>query len=101
MPKTIKFNLNCDGASIRTNEDLREHFCIQDVLDYYKKGILARWLKVHGYNAGSTVGQAVVKGAQVVRDFAYEGIKSVCSGIKSAVSTVGSFFSDCWSAIFG
>lgn len=54
-----------------------------------------------GYIAGSTVGQAVVKGAQVVRDFAYEGIKSVCSGIKSAVSTVGSFFSDCWSAIFG
>lgn len=51
MPKTIKFNLNCDGASIRTIEDLREHFCIQDVLDYYKKGILARWLKVHGYNA--------------------------------------------------
>lgn len=51
MPKTIKFNLNCDGTSVRTIEDLREHFCIQEVLDYYKKGILARWLKVHDYNA--------------------------------------------------
>lgn len=49
MAKTIKFNLKCDNASIRTLEDLREHFCIQDVLDYYKNGLLARWLDVQGY----------------------------------------------------
>jgi hypothetical protein len=49
MAKTIKFNLKCDNASIRTLDDLREHFCIQDVLDYYKNGLLARWLNVHGY----------------------------------------------------
>ena len=49
MAKTIKFNLKCDNASIRTLEDLREHFCIQDVLDYFKSGLLARWLDVHGY----------------------------------------------------
>ena len=49
MAKTIKFNLKCDNASIRTLDDLREHFCIQDILDYYKNGLLARWLNVHGY----------------------------------------------------
>ena len=49
MAKTIKFNLKCDNASIRTLDDLREHFCIQDVLNYYKNGLLARWLDVQGY----------------------------------------------------
>lgn len=49
MAKTIKFNLKCDGSSIRTLDDLREHFCVQDVLGYYKSGILARWLKVQDY----------------------------------------------------
>lgn len=49
MAKTIKFNLKCDNASVRTLDDLREHFCIQDILDYFKNGLLARWLNVHGY----------------------------------------------------
>lgn len=49
MAKTIKFNLKCDNASIRTLDDLREHFCIQDVLNYYKNGLLTRWLDVQGY----------------------------------------------------
>ena len=51
MAKTIKFNLKCDNSSIRSLEDLREHFCIQEVLDYYKNGLLARWLNVHGYKS--------------------------------------------------
>lgn len=49
MAKTIKFNLICDEYPVRTIEDLKEHFCIQDILEYYKKGLLTRWLTVRGY----------------------------------------------------
>lgn len=35
MAKTIKFNLDCDDHSIRTIEDLREHFSVEDILNYY------------------------------------------------------------------
>lgn len=49
MAKTIKFNLICDGNSVRTLEDLRNNFSIEDVLEYYKSGLLLRWLKVRGF----------------------------------------------------
>ena len=51
MAKTIKFNLICDDHSVRTLDDLREHFSIEDVLSYYKNGLLQRWLQVRGYAA--------------------------------------------------
>lgn len=46
MAKTIKFNLICDGHPIRTLEDLRENFSIEDVLEYYGNGLLEKWLRV-------------------------------------------------------
>lgn len=50
-----------------------------------------------GYMAGSGIGQAVVKGAQKVRDTAVEAVKSigsaVFSGVKSAISGFTSLFS--------
>ena len=49
MAKTIKFNLICDNNPIRTIEDLRNHFSIEDVLKYFKNGLLLRWLQVRGY----------------------------------------------------
>lgn len=49
MAKTIKFNLICDGHPVRTLEDLREHFSIEDVLFHYKSGMLARWLDAREY----------------------------------------------------
>lgn len=49
MAKTIKFNLICDDTPIRTIEDLQEHFCIDDILPYYRKGLLQRWLEIRGY----------------------------------------------------
>lgn len=49
MAKTIKFNLICDGNSIRTLEDLRNNFSIEDVLEYYHNQLLERWLTVRGY----------------------------------------------------
>ena len=49
MAKTIKFNLICDGYPVRTLDELREHFNIEDILDYYEKGILRCWLKVRGF----------------------------------------------------
>ena len=49
MAKTIKFNLSCDNTPVRTIEDLQNNFSIEDVLDYYRNGLLCRWLKVRGY----------------------------------------------------
>lgn len=49
MAKTIKFNLICDGNSVRTLEDLKNNFSIEDVLEYYKNGLLLRWLDVRGF----------------------------------------------------
>ena len=50
MAKTIKFNLICDGKPVRTIEDLRNHFSIEDVLKYYHNELLQRWLEVRGYS---------------------------------------------------
>lgn len=50
MAKTIKFNLVCDGNSVRTLEDLKNNFSIEDVLEYYKSGLLLRWLDVRGFD---------------------------------------------------
>ncbi len=49
MVKTIKFNLVCDNYQVRTLEDLRNHFSIEDVLQYYRDGVLEKWLFVRGY----------------------------------------------------
>ena len=50
MAKTIKFNLILDGNQVRTLDGLRENFSIEDIIGYYEKGILSRWLKVRGYD---------------------------------------------------
>lgn len=44
MAKTIKFNLICDGYPARTIEDLQNHFSVEDMLDYYENGLLAKRL---------------------------------------------------------
>ena len=49
MAKTIKFNLICDEKPVRTLDDLREHFCVEDILSYYRNGLLQKWLSVRGY----------------------------------------------------
>ena len=50
MAKTIKFNLQIDGNYVNSIDGLRENFCINDVLDLYKNGLLEKWLKVRGFN---------------------------------------------------
>lgn len=49
MAKTIKFNLILDGNPVRTIEDLRENFSIEDILEVYNNNLLHRWLQVRGY----------------------------------------------------
>lgn len=49
MAKKIKFNLNCDGVPIRTIEDLEDNFNVNDVYDFYKEGLLLKWLEIRGY----------------------------------------------------
>lgn len=51
MAKTIKFNLTLDGMPVRTLEGVRENFSIEDILGYYENGLLARWLKVRGFES--------------------------------------------------
>ena len=50
MAKTIKFNLILDDKPVRTIEDLRENFSIEDMLELYNNGLLQRWLDVRGYS---------------------------------------------------
>jgi hypothetical protein len=50
MAKTIKFNLLIDGKYVRDIESLRENFCINDILEVYKNGLLEKWLKVRGFD---------------------------------------------------
>ena len=50
MAKTIKFNLRIDGKAIRSLEDLRENFVIDDLVEFYDQGLLQKWLSVRGYN---------------------------------------------------
>lgn len=49
MAKTIKFNLILDNQPVRTIDELRENFSIEDMLKYFKNGFLLRWLKVRKY----------------------------------------------------
>ena len=49
MAKTIKFNLICNGETVRTIEDLQNNFYVEDILDYYNNGLLHRWLGIRGY----------------------------------------------------
>lgn len=50
MAKTIKFNLILDDKPVRTIEDLRENFSIEDILELYNNGLLQSWLEVRGYS---------------------------------------------------
>ncbi len=59
MAKNVKFNLICNGKPIRTLTDLQENFSIEDVLNHYASGMLARWLEVRGYTAHLAVVQAI------------------------------------------
>ena len=49
MAKVIKFNITVDGVSIRTMEELIEHFNISDVVELYESGTLLRWLQARDY----------------------------------------------------
>lgn len=47
----VKFPLKMsDGTSVRTLEELREHFDLEAVLGYYSNGRLVRWLEDRYYN---------------------------------------------------
>lgn len=52
MAKEIKFNLVCDGFPVRTIDELREHFSVEDIAQHYfgENQLLVKWLKIRGYN---------------------------------------------------
>ena len=49
MAKRIKFNLIIDNTPVRDLKGLRNHFNLDDLLSYFKSGVLQRWLEVRGY----------------------------------------------------
>lgn len=49
MAKTIKFNLILDDYPVRNLEGLQKHFSIEDMLKYFRNGLLLRWLEVREY----------------------------------------------------
>lgn len=59
MAKTIKFNLKLDENSIRNLEQLKENFVIEEILKYYKEGLLLRWLKARNYDDLATKVEAI------------------------------------------
>ena len=61
MAKTIKFNLILDGHPVRNLEGLQAHFSIEDMLMYYKNGLLLRWLDVRDYQSQHNGVKAVQK----------------------------------------
>lgn len=50
MAKTIKFNLILNDNPVRSIDDLKHNFSIEDILEYYNNGLLQRWLHVRGYD---------------------------------------------------
>ncbi len=73
MAKTIKFNLVLDGNPVRTIEDLQGNFSIEDILRYYKNGLLKRWLDVRGYEKYSAAVSSIKPGLpdnKVIKDLA-------------------------------
>lgn len=49
MTKIIKFNLIIDGNPVRDLNGLRENFNVDDILNYYRNGLLIKWLASRGY----------------------------------------------------
>ena len=49
MAKEIKFNLIVDETPVRDIAGLQDNFCIEDVLELYRKGVLEKWLCVRGF----------------------------------------------------
>ena len=49
MAKTIKFSLILDNTPVRDLDGVRENFNIDDILRYYKSGLLQKWLSVRGF----------------------------------------------------
>lgn len=50
MAKTLKFNLKIDkDIQVRTLEDLRNNFVLEDILAYYNNKLLHKWLRVRGF----------------------------------------------------
>ena len=49
MSTTLKFNLMVDGQKVRTLEELRENFNLEDVLEHFYSGKLQKWLSSRDY----------------------------------------------------
>lgn len=50
MAKAIKFNLQIDGKPVRTIDELRDNYNVQDILEAYKnQNLLIKWLDIRGY----------------------------------------------------
>ena len=49
MSTAFKFNLLVDGQKVRTLEELRKNFNLEDVLEYFYSGKLQKWLASRDY----------------------------------------------------
>lgn len=57
--KQVKFNLYVDAVKIRTIDELKEHFNIDDLLEWYNNGVLQKWLAVRHYDAFLSAVEAI------------------------------------------
>lgn len=49
MAKKIKFNLILDGIPVRDLNSLKENFNLDDLIAYFRGGVLQRWLEVRDF----------------------------------------------------
>ncbi|HOE99795.1 MAG TPA: hypothetical protein PK385_01515 [Spirochaetota bacterium] len=92
MIKQIKFNLFMDNKPVRTIEELRENFNFSDLIDYFRNGILRRWLSVRNLNdyivkidAIKTDDDLIIAEELVKIFYGAEGVSAVKEKIKESV----------------
>lgn len=57
--KQVKFNLYVDQQKIRTIDELKENFNIDDLIEWYEQGVLQKWLSVRNYDEYLTSIEAI------------------------------------------
>lgn len=50
MEKYRKHGIVCKGIPIKNREELKQHFCIEEMMQYYDNKCLQMWLAEKGYS---------------------------------------------------
>jgi hypothetical protein len=71
MAKLIRFDLPMNGKKVKDLDELRDNMTVE-ILDHYKTGLLAKWLRVRDYNEALTILEQITVDDDVVL------LKTIC-----------------------